>query len=62
MITKNIYIKSGQKHCSTCCEYIMWIKNKNKNENETDDNFMIELDSLESRNVTLTNTALNNLS
>lgn len=63
LIAKNIYIKPGQKLCSTCrnfCEEKIKIK---VSENETDDELMTELDSLESRNVSLsqTNTALDDL-
>ena len=58
---KNIFIKPGQKICPSCrnfCEEKTIIT-----ENESDDELMIELDSFESRNVSLsqTNAALNDL-
>ncbi|KAK2717502.1 hypothetical protein QYM36_006321 [Artemia franciscana] len=58
---KNIFIKPGQKICPSCrnlCEEKTKIT-----ENESDNELMIELDSFESRNVSLsqTNAALDDL-
>jgi hypothetical protein len=61
LIKKNIHIKPGQKICSTCRNFC---EEKTKiTENESDDELMTELNSLESRNVSLsqTNAALDDL-
>ena len=58
---KNIFIKPGQKICPSCRNFC---EEKTKiTENESDDELMIELDSFESRNVSLsqTNAALDDL-
>lgn len=61
MCEKNIFIKPGQKICPSCRNFC---EEKTKiTENESDDELMIELDSFESRNVSLsqTNAALDDL-
>ena len=61
MCEKNIFIRQGQKICPSCRNFC---EEKTKiTENESDDELMIELDSFESINVSLsqTNAALDNL-
>jgi len=51
---KNISIKPGLKRCPSCQNFC---EEKTKiNENESDDELLIELDSFESRNVSLSQT------
>ncbi|XP_049777645.1 uncharacterized protein LOC126175133 [Schistocerca cancellata] len=63
LLTKNISIKPGQKLWSTCRNFCEEKLRVEVNESETDDEVMVELESLESRNESLvqTNIALDNL-